>query len=325
MSGRCDRPNSPFRRCVAGAALSLAGLLAVPCLAMPLEFAAPIRDVTRETEALASYAMPVGPFAAGALPVRAVEGVFEQESFQLDAGQLTTLELLAPLRDQLMARGYRTVFECESFGCGGYDFRFGTRVMPEPDMHVDLGDFRYLAAVRGDEALSLIVSRSSLSGFVQITRVSPREEQPSGVALSSKSPESLVGAETPPNPLDRIAAGDPVVIDGVAFTSGAAELAPGSETALAGLAAWLDAHPEKSVALLGYTDASGSLEMNVDLSQARAEAVKAALVETFGISASRLQADGMGPQSPLADNATPEGRRANRRVEVSLTSTPIAP
>jgi outer membrane protein OmpA-like peptidoglycan-associated protein len=326
LAERNDQPHAPLRRRAAGAALGLAGLLtALPCLALPLEFAAPVRDVARVSETMASYAMPVGPFAGGALPVRDAEGAFEQESYQLEAGDLTTLELLAPLRDQLTAQGYRTVFECESFGCGGYDFRFGTRVMPEPDMHVDLGDFRYLAAARGDEVLSLIVSRSSMAGFVQVTRVFPPRETPPGVAMSSKSPEDTVPAETPPDPLDRIAAGERVVLDGLEFASGAAVLAGGSDAALAGLAAWLDANPQVVVDLLGYTDASGPMEANITLSRARAEAVKNALVAGYGIDPSRLRADGMGPESPLADNATPEGRRINRRVEVSLTSTPITP
>ena len=95
--------------------------------------------------------------------------------------------------------------------------------------------------------------------------------------------------------------------------------------ALARLAAWLEANPELDVDLLGHTDSSGPPEVNVALSRARAEAVKEALVASYRIDASRLRADGLGPESPLVDNSTPEGRRANRRVEVCLTSTPVAP
>jgi len=131
--------------------------------------------------------------------------------------------------------------------------------------------------------------------------------------------------QKPPHPLDRITAGERVVLDGLAFASGAAVLEPGSETALAALADWLAANPGVSVDLLGYTDASGPLAANVALSRERAEAVMNALVADFGIAAARLRADGLGPDSPIADNATAEGRRTNRRVEVSLTSTQGAP
>jgi outer membrane protein OmpA-like peptidoglycan-associated protein len=320
------RPKLPARFHAAGVMVAGFGLAATQALSLPLDFTVPVREVARQSEALASYAMPVGPYANGVVPVRAVEGFFEQEGYELDTAGLTTLELLAPLRAQLAAGGYRTVFECESFGCGGFDFRFGTRVMPEPDMHVDLGDFRYLAAVKGEEVLSLIVSRSSFAGFVQVTRVSPVAEQPLELSLSSKSTEAPALVEVAPtHPLDRILGGEAVVLQGLAFASSEALLEPGSETALVGLADWLNANPAATVQLVGYTDSSGPLDANIALSRARAEAVVNALVADFGIAASRLQADGLGPENPIADNATPEGRRTNRRVEVSLTSTPVAP
>jgi OOP family OmpA-OmpF porin len=52
---------------------------------------------------------------------------------------------------------------------------------------------------------------------------------------------------------------------------------------------------------------------NKTLSQKRADAVKAALVAS-GVDATRLNAVGFGPDSPVADNKTPEGRAKNRRV-----------
>ncbi|MDO4497679.1 MAG: OmpA family protein, partial [Bacteroidales bacterium] len=64
----------------------------------------------------------------------------------------------------------------------------------------------------------------------------------------------------------------------------------------------------------GHCDATGSDKVNDPLSQKRAEAIVAALVEQ-GIAASRLTAVGKGSHSPLADNSTEEGRAKNRRVE----------
>jgi DNA-binding response OmpR family regulator len=65
----------------------------------------------------------------------------------------------------------------------------------------------------------------------------------------------------------------------------------------------------------GHTSSEGKREKNMELSKARAESVKAYFVSK-GIEASRITAVGYGPDKPVADNATEEGRAKNRRVEV---------
>jgi OOP family OmpA-OmpF porin len=72
----------------------------------------------------------------------------------------------------------------------------------------------------------------------------------------------------------------------------------------------------------GYTDSRGSDALNQDLSQRRAEAVRAYLVRR-GVPSDRITAQGMGASNPIADNDTAEGRADNRRVE--LVVQPSAP
>jgi outer membrane protein OmpA-like peptidoglycan-associated protein len=105
------------------------------------------------------------------------------------------------------------------------------------------------------------------------------------------------------------------------FASGSADLTEDTDRErLQALAAWLDDYPDLQVRVIGYTDASGGEDANQALSAERAEAVREALIAS-GVSPEQLNAEGRGEQEPIAENATPEGREQNRRVELLLEAT----
>jgi outer membrane protein OmpA-like peptidoglycan-associated protein len=79
----------------------------------------------------------------------------------------------------------------------------------------------------------------------------------------------------------------------------------------------LESHPNISLEIAGYSDASGNKKHNVLLSQERADAVKNYLIE-HGISADRLTSIGYGSKNPIGSNKTPEGRKLNRRIELKI-------
>ena len=112
-----------------------------------------------------------------------------------------------------------------------------------------------------------------------------------------------------------------VVLEGLAFESGKAALTDADAPALADLAAWLKAHPDRSVTLVGHTDASGSLAANVTLSRQRAAAVRQVLLEHYGVPEWQVSAEGVGPLAPRASNDTDDGRAQNRRVEAVFAPT----
>lgn len=84
----------------------------------------------------------------------------------------------------------------------------------------------------------------------------------------------------------------------------------------------LNEHPEvRGLRVQGHTDNRGSAARNKELSKQRAQTVLDWLVK-HGIDASRLTAEGFGPDKPLESNDTEAGRRVNRRVEFHLVQTP---
>jgi len=106
-------------------------------------------------------------------------------------------------------------------------------------------------------------------------------------------------------------------LHGIYFDTGSASLLPASDATLAAVAALLKAEKNWTVAVEGHTDNLGGTAYNLALSQKRAEAVRAALVERYDIDPVRLTATGLGETRPVETNDTIEGRARNRRVELS--------
>jgi outer membrane protein OmpA-like peptidoglycan-associated protein len=92
-------------------------------------------------------------------------------------------------------------------------------------------------------------------------------------------------------------------------------LQPGGQRSALQLTAVLQQYPARRVLIEGFTDNQGDAQMNLELSQRRAEAFRQALLAAGG-AASRIDAQGQGEAYPAADNNTPERRQQNRRVEV---------
>lgn len=303
----------------------LLAALVQPAAALTLDLPARVLAEETRSELPGSYALPIAAFDGSSVPSQQIEGALDQRAFRLDAAGVTTLALFAPLREQVLAAGYEIVFECDARACGGFDFRFQTDVMPEPDMHVDLKDFRFLSARSGDEAVSILVSRSAGAGYVQITRVTdaPMTATPveTPVTLEDEGTLRAVGAAPASDIAASLDAVGSAVLDDLVFASGAATLADGDYPSLAAVAAWLQAHPDGTIALVGHTDASGSLAANTALSERRAEAVAEVLIDRFAVDPARVAAKGVGFLAPRATNQTEEGRQKNRRVEVIVTST----
>lgn len=158
-------------------------------------------------------------------------------------------------------------------------------------------------------------------GECWMTRTLPADE----VKCGSMNKEIAATVEAAPEPVMAVA---PVVTDepvikevinlkGVTFKTGSDEINSSSYVRLNISAVDLVRNPELNVIVAGHTDNVGDAGFNRELSQKRAESVKAYLINK-DVDASRLTARGFGDSEPAASNDTAEGRAKNRRVELRI-------
>lgn len=140
-----------------------------------------------------------------------------------------------------------------------------------------------------------------------------KAEQSAAAALASLSKIAQVKEEQ---------RGVVITLDGqVLFVTAKAELLPIARDRLNQVAKSLkELDDDKLVSIEGFTDSRGADDMNLKLSQDRANAVKDQLISQ-GVKPEKLRSIGRGEGSPVASNETPEGRANNRRVEIVIQSS----
>ncbi len=129
-----------------------------------------------------------------------------------------------------------------------------------------------------------------------------------------------VTAKAPPPKPPRVVltASSIKITEKVQFKLGSAELLPDSFGLLDEVAGVMRDNAQiERLQVEGHTDSTGSAKINKKLSKERAESVRAYLMKK-GIEEKRMVAVGFGPDRPIADNTTPDGQEANRRVEFNI-------
>ncbi len=118
---------------------------------------------------------------------------------------------------------------------------------------------------------------------------------------------------------------DVIVLPGAAlFATGSADISPAAKANLKEIALAIKRAPNRKVHVEGFTESTGSKEINEPLSERRAEAVRTYLV-SCGVDPARIQTMGLGSTRQIGDETTPDGRAANRRVRIVIEpSTGVA-
>lgn len=136
------------------------------------------------------------------------------------------------------------------------------------------------------------------------------------VAIEPKARENKMVTVTSTEMAKALAADGHIALYGILFDTNKSAVKPESKPTLEQIAALLKSQPKLLLSVVGHTDNVGTDKANLGLSQRRADAVIASLVEDFGIDAERLEGSGAGAGKPVASNGDEAGRAKNRRVEL---------
>jgi OOP family OmpA-OmpF porin len=275
----------------------------------------------------AEYTLPIGKitgfdFRANEAEMEAkqdLEGRLTQLLYTVPKGASST-EVFRNYKDYLASAGYRLLYEARGPGFGPSQGSFFESMGPGGQIVGYSSDqSRYLAAVKEDGAAKTYIALYIVEyedGYNPEVKV---EKGQVVVRLDAVQTGELKNGMVPVSAADiakRLDTAGQVVLSGILFDFNKSQLKPDSRPALDEIAAFLKKDPARKVYLVGHTDNVGGFDFNMQLSQARAEAVVADLVATYGINPARLRGYGAGLLAPVASNASEAGRAKNRRVEM---------
>lgn len=145
-----------------------------------------------------------------------------------------------------------------------------------------------------------------------------RAEQAHAATQDAQAQASALAAQLAELQAKQTERGMIITLGDVLFNTDQAVLTAQGQATVQKLATILRDNPERTVLVEGFTDSTGSTAHNLELSQRRAESVRAALSQA-GIDRSRVETRGYGEAYPVAGNAAAGDRQLNRRVEIVLS------
>jgi OOP family OmpA-OmpF porin len=136
--------------------------------------------------------------------------------------------------------------------------------------------------------------------------------------FSTKTSEAPITYKEPPKSATPIATQRRAIY----FEANSAKMGLDSRAVVDEIGSFMRAYENTVVDIAGNTDSTGSRELNMALSKERAETVKKYLVDKYHFPAERMRTMGNGPDQPVDNNSTPEGREKNRRTDIKVYPNP---
>ncbi|MEZ4331868.1 MAG: DUF4892 domain-containing protein [Myxococcota bacterium] len=246
------------------------------------------------------YPLALGVEKNAPARVQPIEGRVTKIGYVNPSGR-SAFEIYRNYEDALRKAGFEKLWSCEAGACGramNWNALNGLTASGGPN------DIRYLVAraQARDQVVTVAMAVNTTGTTVHIVESKAMD---TGLVTASAA-ELAAGIERD---------GHMSVYD-LHFDPSRAELRPESKASLDEIARLLRERPTLELLVVGHTDATGGLEMNMKLSADRAASVVRALTTDYGIAPARLAAHGAGPLAPVASNRSEQGRAANRRVDL---------
>lgn len=137
-----------------------------------------------------------------------------------------------------------------------------------------------------------------------------------GGSVTSAAKVAVTAPVVVPKPVAKLCS--PTTLE-IQFDTAKSDIKPKYHDELKKVGDFLTENPGAKGVIEGHTDNVGSLKMNMDLSQRRAESVRAYIIKNFGIASERISAKGYGPTKPVASNKNTAGKQKNRRIDANFT------
>lgn len=246
------------------------------------------------------YSLALGIENNAPSDIQQIEGKVTKIGYVNPAGR-SAFEIYRNYEDVLESAGFETLWSCAADACGraaNWNALNGLSASGGPR------DVRYLT-VRGnvdDLTVTIAMAVNNTGTTMHIVESAAME---SGLVTASAA-ELAEGIDRDGH----------ISVYNIYFDTGKADVKAGSAPALDEVARLLVDKPELDLMVVGHTDSTGGLDMNIRLSADRAASVVEVLTRDYGIAVERLSAHGAGPLAPVASNRSDDGKARNRRVDL---------
>ena len=251
--------------------------------------------------------IPFAKNAASQTPLK-LTGDLYRHLYEID--NTSTLKVYENYKNALAKGGFSFISQCELTQCGNDEDtkKLGGKISINNNVYNNYRNPYYLLTKKTisdrNVYIALFIGAYDTEVAVQQVILEEKSIQTGLITVNANELKQQIDAD------------GKALIYGIYFDTGKASIKSESKPTMDAIAELLKKNPSLLLYVVGHTDDTGSVAANLELSKQRAKSVVDALVSGYQITASRLQAEGVGPYAPASNNTSDAGKQKNRRVEL---------